>query len=439
MTARQRLQLEQSEKRQKINELLAVKPEELSEEQRVDMDTLTKRMQQIEPELRAAIVAEGEEETRAAGEFNQGDSESAEVRGLMARVTLGDYLAPATARTGLTGAAAELNAALGVELAGKNGGPALPFQVLIGAESRALDRGQRENRALTTTANNDGQLVQRPILRRLFGPGILDTLGVRVDSVPVGKTEWPLITGGPTPAQRAEGTALPAATAVTFDFATLRPKRLSDHLEFTYEMVASVSGLEEALRLLLADSIKSKMSDTIINGPAVDANDDTTKGNISGFLTAITAPADAGATAVYSDYASSHAVFDGIHANTEREVSSLVAVDVLKHAASVFQAGSGESGSEAMERRSMSCRSSSYISAAVAGQSKGNLYHLSGPNGGGVMRGDSVAGVWPTIELIRDDYSMADEGAIKITWIMLWDFRAAFRAAAYQRLAFKIT
>ena len=85
MTARQRLQLEQSEKRQKINELLAVKPEELTEEQRADMDTLTKRMQQIEPELRAAIVAEGEEETRAAGEFNQGDSESAEVRGLLRR------------------------------------------------------------------------------------------------------------------------------------------------------------------------------------------------------------------------------------------------------------------------------------------------------------------------------------------------------------------
>ena len=131
-----------------------------------------------------------------------------------------------------------------------------------------------------------------------------------------------------------------------------------------------------------------------------------------GFLTKIAAPGDASATATYADYAGSHAQFDGIHAATEREISSLVAVDVLKHSASVYQTGSGESGSEAMERRSMSCMSSSYIPAATnAGQALNNIYHLSGPNGG-AMRGDSIAATWPTLELIRDIYSQASQGVV---------------------------
>ena len=104
MTARQRLQLEQSEIRQKLNTLLAVEPGELTEEQRAEMDTLTARAQQLEPELRAAIVAEGDEEAAAAGAFSDtADGESAEIRGLLTRVSLSDYLAPAAGGSGIVG------------------------------------------------------------------------------------------------------------------------------------------------------------------------------------------------------------------------------------------------------------------------------------------------------------------------------------------------
>ena len=267
----------------------------------------------------------------------------------------------------------------------------------------------------------------------------MDTLGVRLDSVPVGRSEWPLVASGVDPAQKTEGTAADDAVAVTFSYANLRPKRLTGKYEYTHEMAASVMGLEEALRQDLANAIKSKMSKEIVNGLAVDASDDSTKSNVPGFLTAITAPADAGATATYADYASSHAGgVDGLHAEMEGEVSSVIGVDVYKHAATVYQSGSGESGSEALRRRSMFCRASSYIPAAVSGQSKGNLFHLSGPNGGGVMRGDSVAAMWPTLEVIRDPYSKASQGVL-LTWVVLWDAKVAFRSAAYQRLAFKIT
>ena len=67
-----------------------------------------------------------------------------------------------------------------------------------------------------------------------------------------------------------------------------------------------------------------------------------------------------------------------------------------------------------------------------------NIYHLSGPNGGGVMRGDSIAAMWPTLEVIRDIYSQASQGVV-LTWVALWDASVAFRSDAYERVAFKIT
>lgn len=55
----------------------------------------------------------------------------------------------------------------------------------------------------------------------------------------------------------------------------------------------------------------------------------------------------------------------------------------------------------------------------------------------GVMRGDSVAGMWPTLEVVRDIYSNASVGVV-LTWIALWDAAVAFRASAYRRAAFQI-
>ena len=425
MTATQRLQLEQLDLKKKLNALLGVDGD-LTDEQRTEMDAHTKRLEQSDGELRAAIHAEGDDEARAlaAHGTDGADGESAERRRLLEGVSLADYLTPASSGRGIEGRAAEVNAALEVPLAGAGGGVAVPWNVL-------------ETRAFTETAANDGSNIQRPILQRLFGRGCLDTLGVRMDTVPVGRSEWPLITGGALPGLAKEAASAGAAVTAAFTTAALRPKRLSGVFEYTHEIAASVADIESALRLDLADAVKSKMSDIIINGTAPA---DATPQNIEGFLSEISAPDDAAATAVFSDYAGAHAAgIDGIHAEIETEVSSVIGTDVYKHAASVYQAGSGESGSEALKRRGMSCRASSYIPAATnAGQAKNNLFHLAGPNGGGVMRGDSVAAMWPTLEVIRDIYSKASQGVV-LTWVALWDAKVAFRASAYQRIAFKIT
>ena len=253
-----------------------------------------------------------------------------------------------------------------------------------------------ETRAFTTTGENDWLRNAAADPCNVFsGRALWTTLGVRMDSVPVGRTEWPLISGGVSPAQAKETVAAAAAVAATFTTTTLKPKRLTGVYEFSHEEAASVADIEQALRRDLADAVKAQMSDSIINGAAPT---NAAKQNVEGFLTKIAEPGDAGRDGgLLADYAGAHASgIDGLHAEMESEVSSVIGTDVYRHAATVYQAGSGESGSEALARRSMSCRASSYIPAASgAGQSKVNLFHLAGQNGGGNMRGDSAAALWP--------------------------------------------
>ena len=95
MMPSQRLRLEASQKRQRLNELLNLA--ELDAEQRSEMDTLTTRMQEIEVETRAAIVVESAEvETR---KLNEPDAEMRERVQLRTQAQLSNYLIAAARGT----------------------------------------------------------------------------------------------------------------------------------------------------------------------------------------------------------------------------------------------------------------------------------------------------------------------------------------------------
>ena len=421
MTRKQKLEIERSEKVSRLNELLGLEGDALTDEHRSEMDALTKRLPGLEIEMRGAITAEAAEEAAARGLFGNGDGEAAETRRLMEAVTINDYLGPATAGSAIEGRAAELNAALEVSIAGPGGGVALPWAVL-------------EARAFTATAANDGSEIQRPILQRLFGPGVLDALGVRMDTVPAGRSEWPLITGGVAPDQAKEEAAAGAAVTAVFSTANLKPKRLTAKYEYTHEAAASVAALEQGLRRDLADAVKAKMSDIIINGTAPTTQQPQ---RIEGFLARLTAADLSAAEAEAADYGRLHSLgVDGIHAGTETEVMSVIGHVTYRHAAGQYITGSGESGSELLRRRSGGCVASTYIPAA-AGTKQFAILHSAGPNGG-AMRGDSVAAVWPTLEVIRDIYSQASQGVV-LTWIALWDVHTAFREDAYEKIAIQVS
>ena len=426
MTPKLRLERERFELKNDINRLLGL-GDAITDEQRSEMATATKRLDETAIEYRAALASEGADESRAIAKHGEpgADAETVERRQLLDSVSIGDYLGPAANEHTLEGRAAELNASFDMELRGQEGGVRIPWHVL-------------ETRAFTTTTQNDGSVIQRPILQRLFARSVAESLGVRMDQVPAGRSEFNIIASTLAPVQTKEGTAVAAPVAATFVASTLKPKRLPAAYEVTHETIASVSEIEQQLRRDLFNAVTSAMSNIIVNGTEPTTQQPQ---RIAGFLTEITAPGDAGATATFADYAGAHAAgIDGIHAEQENQVSSVIGTDVYRHSATIYQAGSGESGSEALKRRSMQCRSSSYIpSATNAGQSKGNLFHLAGPNGGGPMRGDSVGALFNGgPELVRDRYTKASIG-ILLTLILTWDLKVAFRPEAYSRQAFKIT
>ena len=446
MTPKQRITIALSKTRERLNHLAGLETDDLTDEHRAELETLETRYSDQERQYRAAVIAEGQAENAAVGLFPDGsaDQDGRELRNLIEQVNVSDYLAAAAAGVGISGAAAELADALDVPASGVSGGVAIPWRMLLPdggltVETRQDGTDGRETRAdaFTTTAAYAGPVRQRPILDRLFGPDILGVLGVRLDSVPAGRAEWPLITGGVAPEQKTETTAAPDAVTATFQTETLKPKRLTGRYLFSHEMAAQVLGLEPALRRDLTAAVRAKMNGLILTG-----NEATNAQEPDGFLTKLDAPGVPAAVASYATYAASHAAsVDGIHAATENQVTSVIGVAAYQHAAAAFQTGSGESGTEALKRRSRSCQASAYIPAAPdsgdrANVQDGNVYHAAGPNGG-AARGDSIAAVWPTMEVIRDIYSNASTGVV-LTWVSLWDAETCFRSAAYRRVAFKL-
>ena len=146
MTKVQKIQVEMSTARQKLNDLVGV--EDRNETQQSEMVTLTETLQKLEPELRAAIVADDKAptiETRA-GE----DSESVELRALIHDASPGRILAAVHSRTNTDGREAELQAHF------KVGGNELPHAML------------EEHRA-QTQAPSDVATQQAEIIQPIFG------------------------------------------------------------------------------------------------------------------------------------------------------------------------------------------------------------------------------------------------------------------------------
>ena len=80
------LTVELSEKRERVNALLG--KADLSNEERGEMDAATKRIQEIEPELRASIVAEDGEENSIRMEHGA-DAEGREMREMLDQANVG--------------------------------------------------------------------------------------------------------------------------------------------------------------------------------------------------------------------------------------------------------------------------------------------------------------------------------------------------------------
>jgi hypothetical protein len=136
MTDSQRTMLAMSETREALNAILAVPVADRTDEQTADRDRLTKEIQELEPEFRAALASEDwgrQERTETV------DAEERERRELRSKVSLSGYVKAAAARTLPDAEYREYNAAVGAEP------NEVPLDLLGQVERRAVTPGPTDD------------------------------------------------------------------------------------------------------------------------------------------------------------------------------------------------------------------------------------------------------------------------------------------------------
>ena len=336
---------------------------------------------------------------------NDLDSEGREVRHLEEGVEVRHYLEAALNDFPLDGREKELQDALG--LAGV--GTQVPWIALLSPEQRVEVRA-------ATTAPSDSDVVVASILSRVFASGAGAYLGVSFPSVPVGSSNFPVLSAGISPANAASGAAADQ-TAAVLTANVLDPTRLTAEYLIRYEDVNKFRMMEEALRADLQGAMTEAADAQIIAG-------DGTSPNVSGFGNALTAPDNPSDVADFAAYASTRAkLVDGRYAQSEDDVKVLVGAASYSHAAGIYQTGSGVSAlSRLMPKVSPHVPAAeSNIQAAYACRSMNR----------------AVAPMWPSVALIRDSVSGSAKGEIKIVAIAMWNF-AILDASGYAALKYKI-
>ena len=373
MTKRQKLELEQSEKRQRINELLAI--DESTDEQRGELDTLTKRMQALEVELRAAIVAEPE--TAAA---QQSDSLTA----LEARCNVGRYFEAVVNHRAVDGAEAELQQHHKLE------GNQLPLEMLR-VEQRAV-----------TPAPTDVGATQQPIIPPVFARSATAFLGVDMPTVGVGEQVYPILTSRPTVGGPHKDSTAVGETTGSFTAETLSPERLQASFFYRRVDAARFAGMDAALRSALSSGLSEKLDAEVIKGG---------NGLLNGTNLANHAAA---AITTFAKYLQDlvYGRVDGRYADIAGDLRLVVGGGTYAHAAGQYRTNNAnESALDRLMQVSGGVRVSAHV-PAVASNKQNAIIRLGD-------RRDMVAPIWQGVTLIPDEVTKAKEGEIVVTAVML--------------------
>ena len=374
MTPKARLSLELSEKRQRVNELLAL--ESLTDEQRAELGTLTTRMQQCEVELRAAIMAEAATETRT-----EGSPEQRELRELVGRCNLGRIFEGTLEHRNVDGAENELQRHYG--LAGNQ----VPLDLL-------------ETRAVTPAPADVGQ-NQAAIIPGVFPQSCAGFLGIDMPRVGVGEAVFPVLTTNATVRTPNENADADDTTG-SFSAEVLSPARLQAAFFYSREDRARFAGMDAAPRENLSMALGDALDDQILSGT-------------SGLLTG-TVLANHNVNAV-TDFATYLKEFgygrvDGTYAMTAADLKIVMGATTYAHAGSVYRNNSVDRN--ALDRL-MEITGGVKVSAHVPAVS-GNKQNAVIRRG---MRRDMVAPVWEGVTLIPDEVTLAKKGQIQVTAVML--------------------
>lgn len=421
MKTSQRLTIRSSEIRSKLNELAGV--ESLSDEQRSELDALSKEFQDVERQLRAATLAEGDEERRALE--REPDAEMRERIELRSKASLTNYLIAAAQGRMVDGAELELRQAAGVNQ--------IPLEL--------FDVPQRETRADTATpAPAAGTGVNlSPIFPSIFARAVLPRLGVAMPRTPSGTYATGTVTTDLTAAAVAKGTAQ-ESTAAAITTKTTTPHRVSARLSIRLEDVATIGigNFEAILRQNLSLALSNRLDHLGLTGDGQNANP-------QGLLSQLADPTDPTAIVKFDGFVK--LVADGIDggpwAETMQAVWLLVNAETMRKAETTFQSANnykGELSAAAYLRQHAGGFFSSSRMPATASHIAQCLRYRAGTMGldGVNAMQTATCPVWNELG-IDDIYSDAASGTRHFTLHTLIGDVLIIQSDAYERVDLKVS
>ena len=358
-----------------------------------------------------ALIAAWEAEDAAPASSDAGETnELAEIR---ARVDVSKYVMAAVERRGLNGGAElEYNAAMGVA------GDGFPMSLLdFSAEERAAISG-------------DSQTNQQTWIDRVFGGSAAQRVGVTMRSVAPGIVSVPAITAGATGAQRGNAQAATNA-AYTVGITELKPKRNAVHTIFSIQDSMRVPGLEDAITRDLRAAVVDAVDKVVFLGDSTaNPNDGDIVGltGIANIETTVTQAKKITAPGVLEAFA---AQVDGKYATGLADLRVVLAVGAARlWTSTVPNAATGNNASLAqiLTGNGISWQVREGIETDTA---DGDFLAFIGRARG--IEGAAVAAVWENGQLIRDPYTDADSGEVRLTLNYLHDFGVP-RSANFRRL-----
>ena len=400
MSPLQKLQVRQSEIREKINTLLG--NDKRSETEQAELEAMTTEGQKIEPEIRAALIAQPDPDE--AETVETGDAETRELRQLTAKANLGDILSATFEKRQTEGAPAELQKHYGL------GSHQVPLEML------RVSRGVEERAAATVPASI-GDASQGEVITPIFASGDGAFMGIERPTVAVGDAAYPVLSTLPSVKGPFTDSTEAAQTDATFVATNLSPERLQASFSYRRSDAARFAGLDASLRLALSSGLEEALDDQAISGT-------------DGLLTGTNLPnANVNTASTFALYLSGllYGRVDGRYARTPGDVRMILGQGTFNHASAAYKGNnSDESGVERLQEKSGGLMVSAHV-PDVSGNKQNALMRL------GMERGAAVQPMWQGVSLVVDEFSRAAFGEIVVHAILLSNFAITRKAQFHKQ------
>jgi HK97 family phage major capsid protein len=401
-----KIQRRQSEIRQSLAELVG--KETPTEDETRQMGALDTEYRQNETRYRAALIAEDSERREAGAELET--REGKQWADLVAGFELRQVALALDEGRSLDGRTAEVVQ----ELRSQGGfrGVPVPWQAL-------------EVRTGETVATGTPDPMQtRPIIDRLFPDSMAGRMGAQMISIDSGAVEWPVVTSSVT-AGWADGetanVAGPTAYATT-DRAMKPDHNLGVQLKITRRSLKqSGAALEAAIRRDMQGAMGAAMDRAVFLGTGADGQP---LGVITGRATYGIALDEIDDLATWGAFRASVAAFMvGNAASGPGAVRAMIRPELWDFMdGSIWDSGSGLTEWDRLTRQIGSTFTTSNALAAPAGVPAATTALLATTTGGVAP---IFVGAWGAIDVIRDPFSDAQSGGLRITALATMDVTVA--------------